>query len=331
MKHRLLGASGLPVSELGLGTMTFGAGADATAAGRILDRFLDAGGTLIDTADVYGHGTAEAMLGRLLGPRRSRVVLATKVLGPMGPAPLDRGLSRRHVLEAVDASLRRLRTDWIDLYQVHFWDEVVPIDETLAALDACVRAGKVRYVGASNYGGWQLALAVERQRAAGYARFVSLQNEYSLVERGSEREALPAAAALGVGLLAWSPLAGGALTGKYRADAPPPPGSRGAEWADFLAPRLGPRTYTLLAELARVAEGNGCTLAQVALNWVLHAPGVAAPLIGARTPAQLEESLGALGWRLRDAERAALDAASAPPLGYPERTEWSARHPDLDG
>ena len=132
------------------------------------------------------------MLGRLLGPRRQRVVLATKVLGAMGPAPLERGLSRRHVLEGLDASLRRLRTDWIDLYQVHFWDEVVPIDETLDALDACVRAGKVRYLGASNYGGWQLALACERQRAAGLARFVALQNEYSLVERGSEREALPA-------------------------------------------------------------------------------------------------------------------------------------------
>jgi aryl-alcohol dehydrogenase-like predicted oxidoreductase len=330
MKHRLLGASGLPVSQLGLGTMTFGASADAAAAGRILDRFLDAGGSLIDTADVYGDGEAESMLGRLLGPRRGRAVLATKVLGAMGPAPLDRGLSRRHILDAVDASLRRLGTDWIDLYQVHCWDEVVPIDETLAALDACVQSGKVRYLGASNYGGWQLALAVERQRAAGQARFVSLQNEYSLVQRGSEREALPAARALGVGLLAWSPLGGGALSGKYRPGEPPPAGSRGAEWADFVAPRLAGNADSVLAELRRIAAARGRSVAQVALNWVLDAPGVVAPLVGARTPDQLEDSLGALGWTLDPTERAALDAASAPTLGYPERTEWTARHPDLD-
>jgi aryl-alcohol dehydrogenase-like predicted oxidoreductase len=331
VKHRLLGASGLPVSQLGLGTMTFGSGADAVAAGRILDCFLDAGGTLVDTADIYGAGVAEAMLGRLLGPRRQRVVLATKVLGAMGPAPLERGLSRRHVLEALDASLRRLHTDWIDLYQVHFWDEVVPIDETLDALDAGVRAGKVRYLGASNYGGWQLALACERQRAAGLARFVALQNEYSLVERGSEREALPAARALGVGLLAWSPLAGGALSGKYRSDAAPPPDSRGAARPEFLAARLTPRAHVVLGELERIARAHGRTVAQAALNWVLHAPAVAAPLVGARTAAQLEESLGALDWALGDDDRTVLDAASAPHLGYPERTEWTARHPDLDG
>ncbi len=331
MKYRLLGASGLPVSQLGLGTMTFGTSANAAAAGRIVDRFLDAGGTLIDTADVYGSGAAEALLGRLLGPRRPRVVLATKVLGAMGPAPLDRGLSRRHILDAVEASLRRLRTDWIDLYQVHFWDEVVPLDETLAALDACVQAGKVRYLGASNYAGWQLALAVERQRAAGYARFVSLQNEYSLVERGSEREALPAARALGVGLLAWSPLAGGALSGKYRPGQPAPPGSRGAEWPDFLAPRLAPRTHAVLAELERLARAAGRSPVQVALRWVLDAPGVVAPLVGVRTADQLTEALGALDWHLSAAERTALDAVSAPLLGYPERTEWTARHPDLEG
>jgi aryl-alcohol dehydrogenase-like predicted oxidoreductase len=331
VKHRLLGASGLPVSQLGLGTMTFGSGADAVAAGRSLDCFLDAGGTLVDTADIYGGGVSESMLGRLLGPRRQRVVLATKVMGAMGTAPLERGLSRRHVLEGVDASLRRLRTDWIDLYQVHFWDEIVPIDETLAALDACVRAGKVRYLGASNFGGWQLALASERQRAAGYARFVALQNEYSLVERGSEREALPAARALGVGLLPWSPLAGGALSGKYGADAPPPADSRGVASPDFIAVRLTARTRVVLGELERIARASGRTVAQAALNWVLHAPGVTAPLVGARTAAQLQESLGALDWALGDDDRAVLDAASAPHLGYPERTEWSARHPDVEG
>src|SRR4051812_8339958 len=247
--------------------MTFGSGDDAVAAGRILDCFLDAGGTLVDTADIYGAGVSETMLGRLLGPRRQRVVLATKVMGAMGTAPLERGLSRRHVLEGVDASLRRLRTDWIDLYQVHFWDEVVPIDETLAALDACVQAGEVRYLGASNYCGWQLALAAQRQRAAGYARCAALQNEYSLVERGSEREALPAARALGVGLLAWSPLAGGALSGKYRPGAGPPADSRGAESPDFLTPRLTARTYAVLDALERIAQAQQRTVAQAALNW----------------------------------------------------------------
>lgn len=329
MKLRPLGQSGLLVSELILGAMQFGQLADDEARA-IIDRYLDAGGNCIDTANVYGRGASEELLGRVLGPKRRSIVLATKVGGPIGPGPLDSGLSRRHLVDQVDASLRRLRTDWIDLYQIHRWDPTTPIEETLDALADCVRAGKVRYLGCSNLSGWQLAhswtLAKERHQPT----WIALQPEYSLLRRDSERELLPACAAFGLGIIPWSPLGGGLLTGKYRANEPPPPGSRGeqAQQSPFAAvwnARLTERTFQIVEAVRAVAEQCGATPAQVALRWLMDRPGITAPIIGARTPDQLKETLGALDLRLSPEATIRLDAASAIDLGYPYELPAFAR------
>ncbi len=313
---------GLHVSEVAFGALTFGIGADEAAAGPLIDRYLELGGNFIDTANSYGPRTSEEVLGRLLKGRRNSVVLATKVRQAMGPDPLDQGLSRRHILQSVDASLARLQTDFIDLYQIHFWDNFTPVEETLEALDQCVQSGNVRYLGCSNLAGWQLMKALGISERRGLSNFVSLQPEYSLVCRGIERELVPACLDAGIGILPFSPLAGGFLTGKYAKDEAPPPDSRGArslaghrawQWER----RAGERGFAILDAARRVAGEVNRPLSQVALRWVMDRPGVVSPIIGARTVEQLDETLAGLDWRLSAEQRTRLDEASAFPLDYP--------------
>ena len=229
MEYVTLGRSGLVVSRLCLGTMTFGREADESASKAMVDRFTELGGTFVDTADVYTHGVSEEITGRAIAGRRDDIVLATKVRHAMGDGLNDTGLSRRHVIAGCEASLRRLGTDWIDLYQLHMWDELTPIEETMSALTDLVRQGKVRYIGASNFVGWHLMSAEMTAALHGFERFVSLQPQYSLIERGLEHEIGPAAAALGLGLIPWAPLAQGLLTGKYDRSSGPASGTRIAE------------------------------------------------------------------------------------------------------
>jgi aryl-alcohol dehydrogenase-like predicted oxidoreductase len=322
MDYRFLGRTGLKVSEICLGTQTFGWGADEATAHRLADQFVAAGGNFFDTSNIYNAGESERMLGAWLRQRgnRSRVVVATKVFFPTGDGPNDTGLSRKHIFDQIDASLRRLQTDYVDLYQTHCYDASTPLEETLRALDDLVRAGKVRYIGASNYAPSQLMWAIMLSAQHGWARFDCLQPEYSLLVRSTEWDLLPLCRAEGIGVICWSPLAGGWLTGKYRRDQPPPPDSRvgrGDRWDDLPEQRETERTWRVVDVLHEIAAARGRTPAQVALNWLLQQPGVTAPIIGARTPAQLEDNLGGAGWTLTADELSTLDAASAIPLPSP--------------
>jgi aryl-alcohol dehydrogenase-like predicted oxidoreductase len=320
MQYTTLGRSGLSVSRLCLGTMTFGREADEAESRAIVERFVAAGGNFVDTADVYGQGVSEEITGRAVASRRDEIVLATKVRFEMGDGPNDVGLSRRHVIAGCEASLRRLGTDWIDLYQVHMWDEKTPIEETLSALTDLVRQGKVRYIGVSNFAGWHLLRAELAAERHGYERFVSLQPQYSLIERGLEREIGPAAAALGLGLIPWGPLGQGFLTGKYERSGPPE-GTRAADaeadWVEAWERRNVERTWRIVDAVLAVAEAIGRTPSQVALNWLLTRPGVVAPIVGARRVEQLDENLGAVGWRLDLEHVERLDAVSAPQPAHP--------------
>jgi aryl-alcohol dehydrogenase-like predicted oxidoreductase len=285
----------------------------------MVDRFIDAGGNFIDTANVYSDGVSEEITGRALAGKRDQVVLATKVRFQSGPGPNDVGLSRRHIRLAVEQSLRRLGTDWIDLYQVHCWDNRAPLDETLSTLDDLVHEGKVCYLGASNYTAWQLAKALGLSEGKGWTPFVSLQPEYSLITRDIERELLPLCRSESLAVLPWSPLAGGILTGKYDKDAALPAGTRGGETEEPITftYKLDDRAWGIVDAVRKVAEETGKTAAQVALNWVTNRPGVTAPIIGARNLDQLEANLGAIGWQLEEAQWKALTWASAFPRGYP--------------
>jgi aryl-alcohol dehydrogenase-like predicted oxidoreductase len=330
MEQRQLGRSGVRVSELGLGTMTFGRECDEATSRSILDRFIDAGGTFVDTANNYGEpgGASETILGRALAGRRDSVVLATKVRFSTGDGTNDRGLSRRHVRMSVDASLRRLQTDWIDLLQVHSWDPVTPLAETLATLDDLVRGGKVRYIGASNFTGWQLATANGLAAQHSWEPFVSYQGNYSLVGRELEREVLPYCTYAGLGVLPYGPLGGGLLTGKYHRGEPPRDGTRAASdglGAEGMSRRMTERAFATADAVGEVAAESGRTPAQVALNWVTNRPEVTSSLVGARTVDQLEDNLGSVGWRL-DAEHVdRLDRSSRIRVGYPlEFQEWMA-------
>ncbi|SNS28367.1 Predicted oxidoreductase [Geodermatophilus saharensis] len=322
MEQRALGRSGLVVSRLALGTMTWGRDTDEDEAAMQLTAFVDAGGTLVDTADVYCDGDSERTLGRLLADvvPRSEVLLATKAVGRTGPGPLGRGASRGHLLSALDASLRRLGVDHVDLWQLHAWDDLTPLEETLTACDAAVASGRVRYVGVSNFTGWQTAQAATWQRAwPGRTPLVSTQVEYSLLQRGIEREVVPAAEALGLGVLPWSPLGRGLLTGKYRTGTPE--GSRGAsaQWAGFLDDLRSATADRIVEAVVTAADGLGTTPLAVALAWVRDRPGVVAPVVGARTAVQLQESLDAEAVRLPAAIRTALEDVSAPHFSYPDQ------------
>jgi aryl-alcohol dehydrogenase-like predicted oxidoreductase len=302
--------------------MTWGRDTDEDEAAMQLTAFVDAGGTLVDTADIYCDGESERLLGRLLADvvPRSDVLVATKAVGRTAPGPMGRGASRGHLLAALDASLERLGTDHVDLWQLHSWDDTTPLEETLAACDTAVSSGRVRYVGISNFTGWQTAQAVTWQRAwPGRAPLVSTQVEYSLLQRGVEREVVPAAEALGLGVLAWSPLGRGLLTGKYRQGAPD--GSRGAspQWQGFIDGLRSATADRIVEAVVTAADGLGTTPLAVALAWVRDRPGVTAPVVGARTAAQLQSSLDAEAVRLPAAIRTALEDVSAPYFGYPER------------
>jgi aryl-alcohol dehydrogenase-like predicted oxidoreductase len=316
---RPLGRTGIRVSELCLGAMTFGREADEAMSRSMLDRFLDAGGNFVDTADVYSDGVSEEITGRALGAKRGEVVLATKVRFPTGSGPNDVGLSRRHIRLGVEASLRRLNTDWIDLHQVHCWDDRTSLEETISTLDDLVREGKVRYVGASNFAAWHLAKALGVAALHRWEAFASLQPEYSLITRDIERELLPLCRAEGLGVLPWSPLGGGILTGKYRPGEDLPAGTRGGETEEPITftYRLDDRAWRVVEAVRKVAATTGKTEAQVALNWVLSQPGITAPIIGARNVTQLDDNLGAVGWTLEHEQRVALIWASAFPRGYP--------------
>jgi aryl-alcohol dehydrogenase-like predicted oxidoreductase len=320
MKIRQLGRTGLRVSNLCLGTMTFGNsewGCDEQTSRRIVDRFLDAGGNFIDTADVYSAGVSEEITGRAIREKRSQVILATKVAGPMGAGPNDLGLSRKHILDAVDASLARLDTDYIDVYQVHAYDPTTPLDETLQALDDCVRAGKVRYTGCSNFSAWQLMKATALARELGTARFDCLQPQYSLVCRSIEREHLPLCIEEGIGVIPWSPLGGGLLTGKLRKGAGAPEGSRAA--VDTMNRERFHSEHNLeVAEaVIAIAKRLDKTASQVALGWVASQPGVTSPIFGARTLEQLEDNLLAADVRLDDEATKRLEEVAGLPLVYP--------------
>jgi aryl-alcohol dehydrogenase-like predicted oxidoreductase len=304
------------VSRIALGAMFFGGKTSVEESHRMLDRYVEAGGNLVDTADVYGDGESERTLAPWLARRRDEVVLATKLRWLSGLAP-------DAVRAACDASLRRLGVDVIDLYQVHGPDPDVPLEDTLEALDGLVRAGKVRALGASNFPAWLLAWAVATQDREGWAPFVSLQPQYSLVQRSVELELLPFCRAAGLGVLPWGPLGAGFLTGRYSRDEPPPAGSRMADAADDLeeAPhrRAIERNFQVVDAAREIADAHGATVAQVALAWLIGVDSVTAPIVGARTYEQLEDLLGAADLRLSDEERARLEAPAPPPDLYPQR------------
>ena len=325
MDYRQLGRSGLRVSSLTLGTMTFGGrdkfakvgSTDVEGASRQIDRCLDAGVTLFDTANAYSGGASEEILGKAIRGRRDRVLVATKARMPMGDGPNDAGLSRHHLIRSCEESLQRLGIDHIDLFQVHEWDGQTPLEETLRALDDLVRSGKVRYVGCSNYAGWQLMKGLGLSDRLGLERFVSQQIYYSLQARDAEYELVPAGLDQGVGILVWSPLAGGLMSGKYRRGQEGPAGSRHlTDWGEPPV-RDQEATYDVIDVLVEIAEGRGVSAAQVALAWLLGRPGVSSLVIGARTDEQLADNLAAADLVLADDERARLDEISAPPLIYP--------------
>lgn len=308
------------VGRLALGTMTWGRDTDTDDAAAQLLAFTEAGGTLVDTADTYADGRCEEVLGALLAQvvPREQVLVATKAYGVTGPRPMQRGTSRGNLLAALDASLRRLRVEHVDLWQLPSWDPVTPWEEALAALDTAVSSGRVRYAGVSDYAGWQLAATAVHQRGwPGRAPVVSSQVEYSLLQRGVEREVVPAALALGVGLLPWSPLGRGVLTGKYRHGVPAD--SRGAgPQAGFVEPYLQDAASSVVDAVVTAADGLGTSPVAVALAWVRDRPGVTAPVVGARTAAQLRAALASEQLVLPAEIREALDDVSAPVLGYPE-------------
>lgn len=329
MEYRYLGRTGLLVSALCFGTQTFGWVADEAASHAMLDRFAAAGGNFLDSADTYNRGQSETILGNWIAGRgrRDDLVVATKVFFPTGPDPNDRGLSRVHLMASVEGSLRRLRTDHIDLYQMHCWDAATPLEETVRAMDDLVRAGKVRYLGASNFTPSQVDRAVMLSRMNDWVRVDCLQPEYSLLVRSPEWELLPLCRSEGIGVLPWSPLAGGWLSGKYRKDQAPPEGSRAGRrdrFEDLPEQRATEQAWRVIDELEAVARDVGRTPSQVALNWLLQQPGVTAPIFGARTVEQLAENLGGVGWALAPEFVVRLADASATP--WPSPHSFVARY-----
>ncbi len=325
MDYRQLGGSGLRVSALTLGTMTFGGrggaamvgNTDAEGAARMIDMCLEAGVNFIDTADVYSSGLSEEILQKALKGRRDRVLLGTKARMPMGQGPNDAGLSRHHLIAACEDSLRRLGTDHVDLYQVHEWDGQTPLEETLDTLDTLVRVGKVRYIGCSNYAGWQVMKALGISERRSLQRFVSQQIHYTLQAREAEYELVPVSIDQGLGILVWSPLAGGLLSGKYRRGEAWPEGARHTTEWDEPPIRDEEALYDIVDALLEIAGEHGASAAQVAIAWLLGRPAVTSVVIGARTEDQLADNLKAAELELSDEERSRLDTVSAPPLLYP--------------
>ncbi|MFB5660249.1 aldo/keto reductase [Alteribacillus sp. HJP-4] len=324
MEYRYLGRTGLRVSELCLGTMTLGRELGENDSFSILNRYAEEGGNFLDTADVYTRGASEEIVGNWLqNQQRDDFVLATKVRFPMGDGPNDIGLSRKHIMSGIKESLRRLKTDYIDLYQVHAWDPRTPLEETLSTLNDLVREGLVRYVGASNFKGWQLQKAIDLSKKHGWESFVCLQPQYNLLTRATEYELIDVCVNEGLGVIPWSPLRGGWLSGKFHRNMEKPPeNSRIAVadkegWSESWSNYNNEFTWQVIDALLEVAEDAGKSPAQTAINWLLQKPGVTAPIIGARRLDQLEANLGAAGWSLSSEQVAALDKASNLSISYP--------------
>jgi aryl-alcohol dehydrogenase-like predicted oxidoreductase len=331
MELRSLGTSGLKVSVLSLGAMTFGESSTfmkgVTSSDdegrRVFDAAIERGVNLVDTANVYSEGRSEELVGQWVTGKRQSVLVATKCRFPIGfgmkdkPAPHEMGLSRKHIIDACEASLRRLKTDFIDLYQVHMQDTSVRIDETLRALDDLVTQGKVRYIGCSNYAGYRLVDSLWSAEKHGTHRYESVQLQWSLLERGGEREMVPACREHGLGILVWSPLASGFLSGKYRRGQPPPEGARLTEWKDTMK-RIGEgRSYDLIDLLEKVAKRRDSTPAQISIAWLLARKEVTSVILGARTVAQLDDNMGGAAVKLDAVDLKELDEASAPDWAYP--------------
>ena len=311
MRVKSLGHSGLKVSVVGLGCNNFGMRIDQAATDLVVARAVDLGITLFDTADIYGNkGGSETMLGKALGARRKDIVLATKFAGPMGEGPLMAGASRRYIMQAVEASLKRLGTDYIDLYQVHFPDAETPIDETLSALDTLVRDGKVRYIGCSNFAGWQVAESWYIARDLGTAKFVSAQNHYNLLDRKIEQELIPAAKAYGASVLPYFPLASGMLTGKYKRGADLPTDGRLTVWGERGKAMLSDANFDLIEKLSSFAEARGHSLLDLAFGWLASQPQVASVIAGATKPEQVEMNVAAGAWELSAEELAEVATLS---------------------
>jgi aryl-alcohol dehydrogenase (NADP+) len=339
--YRTLGRSGAVVFAQALGTMTFGAEADEPTSHAIIDAYIDGGGNFIDTADVYSAGASEEIVGRWLTAHpteASQVVIATKGRFPMGAGPNDLGTSRRHLRIALDDSLRRLRVDHIDLYQLHAWDALTPLDETLRFLDDAIAQGKVGYYGFSNFTGWQLTKAIMLAEQHGWSLPVTLQPQYNLLVRGIEHEIVPAAMDAGIGLLPWSPLGGGWLTGKYRRDVPPTGTTRLGENPErgmeaWQQRNANERTWQVLETLAGIADAHGVSPSQVALAWLSAQPAVTSVILGARSVEQLRDNMGAVALELDEEQLASLTAVSAPqtedyPYGQPAVAQ---RHRKIEG
>jgi aryl-alcohol dehydrogenase-like predicted oxidoreductase len=332
MEFRFLGNSGFRVPALGFGAGTFGGrgplfsawgNTDVDEARRLVDLCLDAGVSLFDTADIYSDGASESILGAALKGRRDRAIISTKVSLRSGDGPNDTGASRHHLITATENALRRLGTDYIDLLQLHHFDSKTPVESVMSTLDDLVRAGKVRYIGASNFSGWQLMKSQAVAERYGLTRFVAHQVYYSLIGRDYEWELMPLALDQGIGAVVWSPLGWGRLTGRIRRGQPLPEGSRLHATAQFAPPVDDERLYRVVDALDSVAAETGKTVPQVAINWLLQRPTVATVLIGARNEAQLRENLGAVGWNLTPAQIEVLDRASAVTPPYPYYAYWN--------
>jgi aryl-alcohol dehydrogenase-like predicted oxidoreductase len=326
MEHRRLGRSGFTVPVLSLGTGTFGGGneffkawgsTDVTEASRLVDICLDAGLTMFDSADVYSGGAAEEILGAAIQGRRDRVIISTKATFRAGEEPNSVGSSRFHLIRACERALKRLGTDYIDLFQLHGYDAATPVEETLSALDDLVRAGKIRYVGVSNFSGWHLMKSLAVSEKYNLPRYVANQTYYSLIGRDYEWELMPLGVEQGVGAVVWSPLGWGRLTGKIRRGQPLPAGSRLHKTAEMGPPVPDDYLYTVVEAIDEVAEETGKTVPQIALNWLLQRPTVANVIVGARNEEQLRANLGAVGWNLTPEQVAKLDRASTVTLPYP--------------
>lgn len=324
MNTRRMGKTGLSVSELCLGAMTFGRESTEEISNQMLNRFVEAGGNFIDTADAYSAGISEEILGRWLKTKqRHELVIATKVRWGTREGANNAGLSRKHILDAVEGSLRRLGTDYIDLYQVHMWDPYTPIEETLRTLDGLLRDGKVRYLGVSNFSGWQLQKAIDITRQMGWEQFTCLQPLYNLLDRELEWELVPVCLNEGLGIIPWSPLRGGWLSGKYRRGmTAAPEGTRVEEaerngWTEGWSVYGNEHTWGVIDALDAIADEVSKSVAQVALNWLLQRPGVTAPIIGARSMSQFEDNMGATGWSLSADQMDRLNKASDKKLPYP--------------
>jgi aryl-alcohol dehydrogenase-like predicted oxidoreductase len=332
MDYRYLGYSGFKVPALGFGTGTFGGkgplfsawgNTDVTEAKRLVDICLEAGAHLFDSADVYSDGASESILGAALKGRREQAIVSTKISLRAGDGPNDVGASRHHLIGGVERALKRLGTDYIDLLQLHHFDAMTPVEQVMSTLDELVRAGKVRYLGASNFSGWQLMKSQAAAERHGRARFVANQTYYSLVGRDYEWELMPLGLDQGIGAIVWSPLGWGRLSGKIRRGQPLPSGSRLHETAGFAPPVDEERLYRVVDALDAVAAETGKSVPQIALNWLLQRPSVSSVLIGARNEQQLRDNLGAIGWALDAAQVARLDAASAVMPPYPYYPYWN--------